>query len=106
MSATLALVCVAALIGIGALALALARISSGSRIIYAASMAVSTLALACAVVHLVTRADPSTLILPIGIPGLGAHFRIDALAAFFLAVVNFGAAVASLYALGYGEHET
>src|SRR5439155_17531572 len=39
------------------------------------------------------------------IPWLGAHFRLDALAAFFLAVVNLGAAVASLFALGYGRHE-
>ena len=33
------------------------------------------------------------------------HFRIDALAAFFLVVVSLGGASASLYALGYGKHE-
>ncbi|MFZ1908265.1 MAG: hydrogenase 4 subunit B, partial [Burkholderiales bacterium] len=38
-------------------------------------------------------------------PWLGAHFRLDALAAFFLVVVNLGAAGASLYGLGYGRHE-
>ena len=43
--------------------------------------------------------------LPLGLPGLGAHFRIDALAAFFLAVVNLGGALTSLYGLGYGRHE-
>ncbi len=43
--------------------------------------------------------------LPIGLPWLGAHFRIDALAAFFLLVVNLGGAAASLFALGYGRHE-
>ena len=32
-------------------------------------------------------------------------FRLDALAAFFLVVVNLGGALASLYALGYGRHE-
>jgi len=36
---------------------------------------------------------------------LGAHFRIDALTAFFLVVVNLGAAAASLFAIGYGQHE-
>jgi formate hydrogenlyase subunit 3/multisubunit Na+/H+ antiporter MnhD subunit len=45
------------------------------------------------------------VVLPLGLPWLGAHFRIDALAAFFLVVVNLGAAAASLYALGYGRHE-
>jgi formate hydrogenlyase subunit 3/multisubunit Na+/H+ antiporter MnhD subunit len=44
--------------------------------------------------------------LPIGLPWIGAHFRLDALAAFFLVVVNLGAAGASLFAIGYGEHET
>ena len=38
-------------------------------------------------------------------PWIGAHFRLDALAAFFLVVVDLGAAAASLFALGYGRHE-
>ena len=50
--------------------------------------------------------QPATSVtLPLGLPWLGAHFRIDALAAFFLAVVNLGGAAASLFALGYGRHE-
>src|SRR5262249_58425178 len=48
---------------------------------------------------------PSAATLPLGLPWLGAHFRLDALSAFFLAVVNLGAAAASLFALGYGRHE-
>ena len=47
----------------------------------------------------------SGLTLPIGLPWLGAHFRLDALASFFLVVVNLGGAAASLYGLGYGHHE-
>src|ERR1019366_2979816 len=47
----------------------------------------------------------STVTLPLGLPWLGAHFRIDPLAAFFLVVVNLGGAAASLFALGYGRHE-
>ena len=43
--------------------------------------------------------------LPIGLPWLGAHVRLDALAAFFLVVVDLGGALASLYAIGYGRHE-
>jgi len=39
------------------------------------------------------------------VPWLGAHLRLDALSAFFVAVVDLGAMSASLFALGYGEHE-
>ena len=49
--------------------------------------------------------DASGLTLPIGLPWLGAHFRLDALASFFLVVVNLGGAAASLYGLGYGHHD-
>ena len=52
------------------------------------------------------RGASEVVVLPLGIPWLGAHFRIDALAAFFLVVVNLGGAGASLYGLGYGRHET
>ena len=56
--------------------------------------------------HLVGAAAPFGLTLPLGVPWLGAHFRLDALSAFFLVVVDLGAMSASLFALGYGEHET
>ena len=45
--------------------------------------------------------DASSLTLPLGIPWIGAHFRLDALASFFLVVVNLGGIAASLYAIGY-----
>ena len=45
------------------------------------------------------------LTLPIGLPWLGAHFRLDPLASFFVIVADLGAAAASLYAIGYGRHE-
>src|SRR6266568_1384801 len=103
----LALSCAAALLAIAALAVALGRVASASPIVYAASLAASLMLLAGALVRLV--ADPgqvSTLTLPIGLPGLGAHFRLDALSAFFLVVADLGGSAASLYALGYGRHET
>ena len=43
--------------------------------------------------------------MPIGLPWIGSHFRIDALSAFFLVVINLGAAAASLYGLGHSRHE-
>ncbi|MGC8522832.1 MAG: hydrogenase 4 subunit B [Acidibrevibacterium sp.] len=48
---------------------------------------------------------PETLVLPLGLPWVGAHFRLDALAGFFLLVVNLGSVGASLYGIGYGRHE-
>jgi hydrogenase-4 component B len=46
-----------------------------------------------------------TLVLPLGVPWIGSHFRLDALAALFLAIVGFGGCAASVYAIGYGRHE-
>ena len=51
------------------------------------------------------RARLRLLALPLGIPWVGAHFRLDALSAFFLGVVDLGGAAASLFAIGYGSHE-
>ena len=51
------------------------------------------------------RPSAAALTLPVGLPWLGAHFRLDALASFFLLVVNLGGAAASLFGLGYGRHE-
>ena len=61
-------------------------------------LVVSTLSLAAALTHLLSAAPAEILTLPLGLPWLGAHFRIDALSAFFLAVVDLGAASASLFA--------
>src|SRR5690606_6046690 len=62
--------------------------------------------LAAALAQLLGGGGASTVRLPLGLPWLGAHFRVDALAAFFLAVVNLGGAAASLYGFGYGRHES
>src|SRR6266540_4143652 len=105
MSAIIGLSCVAALIGLAALAVATARFALASPVIYGGRLAVSLIALANALPHLVPDAGASAVALPLGLPGLGSHFRVDALAAFFLTVVNFGATTASLYALGHGRHE-
>jgi formate hydrogenlyase subunit 3/multisubunit Na+/H+ antiporter MnhD subunit len=95
----------AALLALGVLALFLGRRRSGSAFLYSGALTVSLLLFGAAISRLLTAAEPSTVVLPIGLPWLGAHFRIDALASFFLAVVNFGGASASLYAIGYGRHE-
>ena len=44
---------------------------------------------------------PETAILPIGLPGLPFHFRLDPLSAFFLMVIGAAAAGVSAFAAGY-----
>jgi formate hydrogenlyase subunit 3/multisubunit Na+/H+ antiporter MnhD subunit len=78
---------------------------SAGRIIYSASLGTALVVLFASVAHLLGPNPPVGTTLPLGLPWIGAHFRIDALSAFFLAVVNLGAAAASLFALGYGRHE-
>jgi len=93
------------LLAAGVYAVAAVRQPDGSRIVYSVSLAVSTIALVTALASLIIGQGPVTLRLPIGLPWLGAHFRLDMLTAFFLIVINLGSAVASLFALGYGQHE-
>jgi len=50
-------------------------------------------------------AAPASAVLPIGLPGLPFHFRLDALSAFFLAVIGGAAAGVSLFAAGYFARE-
>jgi hydrogenase-4 component B len=98
--------CVAGLLAIAALAIALSRSGSATAVVYGATLAICVAALFGSLRWLVGDiANSSDLILPIGLPWLGAHFRLDALAAFFLVVVNLGGAAASLYGLGYGHHD-
>jgi hydrogenase-4 component B len=96
---------VAALFGIGAVAVALHRTSFASRLVYSICLAACLIMLGVGCAELLQATSPSTIRLPLGIPWIGAHFRIDPLAASFLVVVNLGAAGASLFAVGYGQHE-
>jgi hydrogenase-4 component B len=102
--AAYALYGVAALLALAPVAVALSRSSRTSSVIYGTSLIVT---LALGVIGLKSLFAPaaSTAELPLGVPWLGTHFRIDALAAFFIIVVNLGGATASLFALGYGRHE-
>ena len=98
--------CVAGLLGIAILAIILGRSQNSTAVVYGATLAVSMVALLGSIRWLAgDTGNASDLTLPIGLPWLGAHFRLDALASFFLIVVNLGGAAASLYGLGYGHHE-
>jgi formate hydrogenlyase subunit 3/multisubunit Na+/H+ antiporter MnhD subunit len=95
----------AALLGTSVAAVVLVRRRAATPIVYGVALAATSIALAVAAWSLLARGAPEALSLPVGLPWLGAHFRLDPLAAFFLLVVNLGGAAASLYGLGYGRHE-
>lgn len=100
------LIGVAALLVLGPLAVALARAAHRNSVVYGASLLISTMLCAAAVSSLLgITGGVSATVLPFGLPWLGAHFRLDALSAFFLIVINLGGAATSLFALGYGRHE-
>ena len=99
--------CVAALLVVAVSAVALGRSGAATRIVYGATAAISAAALLAALAQLLDSSHVApTLTLPLGLPWIGAHFRIDALSAFFLVVVNLGGGIASVFGLGYGRHES
>jgi len=106
MTLMIILVCTAALLALAIFAAVIARSSAAIDLVYGLSTIVTATSLMAAASHLLGGAAPESLTLPLGVPWLGSHFRLDALSAFFLVVVDFGAFSASLFALGYGSHET
>ena len=82
----------------------LARAPGARGAVYGTCLIASAAGLALALEALLGGVT-ADLVLPLGLPWIGAHFRLDALSAFFLAVVNLGGASASLFGLGYGRHE-
>ncbi len=108
MAVVVALWSVAALIAVAIAApILLRRPAMATRVVYAVSGVASLVLLVATGAVLLGLADGGReVVLPIGLPWIGAHFRIDAISAFFLVVVDLGGVLASLYALGYGTHES
>ena len=73
-------------------------------IVYGASLGIGAI-LGLVGLRALLGAATETLVLPLGLPWIGAHFRLDAFAGFFLLVVNLGGVGASLYGIGHGRHE-
>ena len=97
--------CTAVLFGLSMLSITVGR-RLATPLVYGGCLLVCLAGLAIALGHLLgATGGDSTAILPLGLPWVGARFRLDALASVFLVVVNLGAAAASLYAIGYGRHE-
>ncbi len=98
---------VAVLLGTAVVAVALRQPGLARRVVYSVSMASCGFAVVVGFVHLLaTPGIASAVTLPLGLPWIGANFRLDALSASFIVVINLGGAAASLYGLGYGRHES
>jgi hydrogenase-4 component B len=103
---SVALWSVALLLALAPVGIVLSARPRGSAVLYGACFAVTATLSIAALLHLLDPAYPVLrATLPIGLPWLGAHFRLDALSAFFLVVINLGGGAASLFALGYAAHE-
>ncbi|MCC7271784.1 MAG: hydrogenase 4 subunit B [Alphaproteobacteria bacterium] len=106
-AASFLLACDAVLLATAMAAIAFGRVEGAHRAVYGTALVVSTAIAAVALGYLLTAGGvPSDTWLPLGLPWLGADFRVDPLAAFFLVVVGAGGAAAGLYGLGYGSHES
>lgn len=102
-SVTLVLIAIAGLLVAAFGAVVLARQPLARPFVYALSFLATALAFGTGICALFN--GPSALMLPLGVPWIGAQFRIDALSAFFITVINLGGAAASIYGMGYGRHE-
>src|SRR5258707_12102777 len=81
--------CIAGLLGIAVLAIALSRSKRATDVIYSAALAIFMVALLASLRWLLDGTqDASALVFPIGLPWLGAHFSQDAMAPFFPIVVS------------------
>ena len=94
------------LLATGPIGIAAARWRRGHELVYGLCLVASLLiGLDAAAWLLRPDSAEATATLPFGLPWLEAHFRLDALSAFFLLLVNLLAAVVAVFALGYGGHE-
>src|ERR1700682_2465357 len=94
------LCCAAALIALGVVSLG-TQGASARVLAYGGTFLACAVELACSLIFLGAAAGEETVILPIGLPWLGGHFRLDALSAFFLLLVALAGAASSIYGLGY-----
>ena len=95
----------AALLALAVLGATVARKSYAPALVYFCALAISAAMLIGAVVQLLGGMRGERIVLPLGLPWIGAHFRVDALSALFLVIVNLGGAAACLYGLGEGRSE-
>lgn len=95
-----------ALLGLGAVgAFAKGSPDLSRVVVYGASGILALVLFAIALLYLLGAGQPIGMVLPLGLPWLQAHLRLDSLSAYFLLIVNLIGGLAAVYGLGYGRHE-
>ncbi|RAU22925.1 hydrogenase 4 subunit B [Paramagnetospirillum kuznetsovii] len=75
------------------------------RVVYLGCAIASLVLLAGGLKHLgQTPGTGPAIVLPIGLPWMAAHFRLDNLSALFMVIVNLGTTAASVFGIGYCDH--
>lgn len=95
------LTCIVALAALGIAGAALGQ--KGRHLIYGGCLLIGLTSIATGLTAI--GAPAAHLTLPLGIPWIGVHLRLDALSGFFLIILGLGSAGASLFAIGYTEHD-
>lgn len=72
-----------------------------ARILFPLGAVLSVALFGIAVAYLISGHGPEVMILPLGLPDLPFHLRLDALSAFFLMVLGLAGAGISVFAAGY-----
>ena len=98
-----ALTSIVFLIALGIAGAVTARTSVGRFLVYGGCLLAGLASLAIGLAAI--GAPTEHLTLPLGIPWIGVHLRLDALSGFFLTILGLGAAGASLFAIGYSQHD-
>jgi len=93
-----------ALLALAITGLMTSRSTVGRPLVYGGSLILCAALLATGLSALTSPVQ--RLSLPLGLPWIGTHLRLDVLSGFFLIVVGLGGGGASLFALGYSRHET
>ncbi|HEY4045029.1 MAG TPA: hydrogenase 4 subunit B [Rhodopila sp.] len=100
---TSTVVIIAAFLALAVIGTIVARSAAGRVLTYGGSFVLAAGLLASGLQALTSPTQH--LVLPLGLPWIGTHLRLDALSGFFLILIGLGGAGASLFALGYGRHE-
>ncbi|MBF0136891.1 MAG: hydrogenase 4 subunit B [Magnetococcus sp. DMHC-1] len=92
------------LVGLGFVAFGAKKDPFWFRLVYGGAAILSGLAVIISLIILLVNPVPLKTGFHMGLPWIGFQYRLDALAAFFLLVINLGGTLASLFGIGYGAH--
>jgi formate hydrogenlyase subunit 3/multisubunit Na+/H+ antiporter MnhD subunit len=89
-------------LALGLAAVTLPRAGQVARVLFPLSAIASIVLVAAGGVALGT--GPAAMILPLGLPDLPFHLRVDPLSGFFVVILGLGSGAVSLYSAGYFRH--